>query len=497
MSTQTPPAQSGALIQNDGRLAHPSPRRDAFAQAGPSPNLGAGFPTNHAANRPLGGLPQPDTETAVRLEQAAQKKRKQAPKTGFWGSGFWQVLKVGLPIGLGVLMPGVGFLASTAIIGGLMGAMSLVETLGSKGTVDKDDAVNIGVDFAAGFLSGGLSRLPVFQGAKTLLSGAIKGIFGGTLSGAATGAASRAAKDTINEDGQIDKDLLLQETLLGAAGGALFGGIFSGLAGGLAQRAARQTLPPKTLIPNVVKPVGVQAVAKPDMTQAADFDAVLARNGIDQLKMTCFFRRGPSTGMSANEVADALLQTVKPGQKLKILVPGIANGEEPVSLLAMLRTQGHKLDDIDLHMMDLQPSSRFLLTRSMGLAPNGSPVRPPEYGTVGFVPGKNGFYELDDATTHYMQRCLANPKKTEWETPVQVGLAKHADNTYDVVSCNNTLYYIDDMIARDQAHVDLVRILKPGGLLVTDVGTPNCELRELLARGVLVKLYGGIYQKVA
>ncbi|MBY0404685.1 MAG: hypothetical protein K2X66_12350, partial [Cyanobacteria bacterium] len=71
---------------------------------------------------------------------------------GFFKSWLWQGLKIGAPIGLGFLVPGLGFWAGTALMGASMGGMSLIEKLATKGSLNSEDRVDLAVDFGTGFL---------------------------------------------------------------------------------------------------------------------------------------------------------------------------------------------------------------------------------------------------------------------------------------------------------------------------------------------------------
>ena len=155
--------------------------------------------------------------------------KQSSGKKGFFDTWLWQAVKIGVPVGLGFLMPGIGFLLSTVVTGAASGITSGVEKVATKGNLDSEDKVDILTDFGMGFLGGALAKLPIFAGAKTYFSALIKSAMGGAVSGAAVGGAGQAVKDKINH-GEIKEEKILEGTFSGFLGGAAFGGAF-GLVG--------------------------------------------------------------------------------------------------------------------------------------------------------------------------------------------------------------------------------------------------------------------------
>ncbi len=170
---------------------------------------------------------------------------ESSEKKGFFNTWLWQGIKIGAPVALGFLMPGIGFLFSTAIIGTVIGLSSTIEKLAVKNRWKSEDTVEVLTDFGMGFLGGALAKIPIFNGAKTYFSALIKSALGGGSSGSAVGGVGQAIKDKIN-NGEVKEEKILEGMFSGFLGGAAFGGAF-GLFGHhlqiCMQRKSLETLP--------------------------------------------------------------------------------------------------------------------------------------------------------------------------------------------------------------------------------------------------------------
>lgn len=218
-----------------------------------------------------------------------------------------------------------------------------------------------------------------------------------------------------------------------------------------------------------------------------------------------YFRRGLGYGSPSGdfaEVIEALKILFKNEGKKKALFVGLGESQEPFSLLAQIKSilkDKSLKDNLDLNCVDLQPkiSKEKLFKQSFydcfGI---------PEYAKDSFVkdfehPGKWDFlhYRVTDDIFEFLKDTYKSPKKTKWDTPIQEAIKDFPDESFDLISINNTIGYIRDKGQREFTHKNLERITKPNGIVVTDDYLKLNYDDDYTAFSKFKKLFEGIWQK--
>jgi len=210
-----------------------------------------------------------------------------------------------------------------------------------------------------------------------------------------------------------------------------------------------------------------------------------------------YFRRGSNYGKpSANfaDVVSTLSKLYKEKPKQKALIVGVGKCQEPFSMLAVIKdlNRDRKLKDvIDLSCVDMQ--SKIPRRKSFLYSFYDTPVYKPKYAPDSFVWNGSPFicndyrYRVKDEILGFLRKTFSDKQKTQWNTRIQDVIQNFETDSFDFVSMNNVLVYISDR--SEKAHVveNLERIVKPGGIIITDTCVDtlqNCK-----------KLFDGIWQK--
>lgn len=192
--------------------------------------------------------------------------------------------------------------------------------------------------------------------------------------------------------------------------------------------------------------------------------------------------------------------------KVKMFIGGVARSQEPFSLLAVIKSLigMKKLDDIlDLHTVDLlsQPCPDQLLYDSY------CDTWVPRYAKTSFIEdnGENhGIgswmrYRVNDEIFDYVSKIYNNKNNAKWEQRIQDVVKEYSSGSFDIISVNNTLLYIKRYNNElDTVIENIYRILKPGGIFITDNDrTLDCykNLCKIFNPENSVEIYPGIYKK--
>ena len=207
-----------------------------------------------------------------------------------------------------------------------------------------------------------------------------------------------------------------------------------------------------------------------------EFDII--NNKAQNLRASSFFRRGLCYGAQDagfKDVVDAIKLILATEKKPKILVAGIGErAQEPLSILATIKSLKNRplKSVVELNCVDLQPK-----------IPNGNLKEcaflddiksPPMFAQDCFeyskVPSENGayHYKLKPDILKYLKKVFNNKSKTKWDTKIEEFSSVCPEKTYDMVSINNTMGYITDEKAAKSVMENIYRMLKTGGILITD-----------------------------
>ncbi len=188
-------------------------------------------------------------------------------------------------------------------------------------------------------------------------------------------------------------------------------------------------------------------------------------------------------------------------EKRNMLIGGIAESQEPFSILASVKSLIGKKninDALDLYIIDLQskPDDKKLFLQSF-YDTNGVPDFVPEsferenQTIYGYKYWHR--YRVKDEIYEYLRSVYNNPQKAKWEMRIQDEMNKYPDNSFDVISMNNTIIYIMDYNKRMQILQNIYDKLKPNGIFITD--PYMTEFQEVFSSDVCNEIYKGIYRK--
>lgn len=191
-----------------------------------------------------------------------------------------------------------------------------------------------------------------------------------------------------------------------------------------------------------------------------------------------YFRRGPYYGVPSDEFTDIINLFKKifknTQNKKNMLIGGIGKSQEPFSYLATIKywIKDKKIKDVlDLHVVDLQPkpnNSELFINSYYDVSGI------PEYVPSSFVKDKlihnNKIlrYRVNNEIFNFLSNTYNDKTRSKWDTTLQDSIKKCPNETFDIISLNNILYYIEDIEDRNNALRHIERVLKPNGVLITD-----------------------------
>ena len=245
----------------------------------------------------------------------------------------------------------------------------------------------------------------------------------------------------------------------------------------------------------------------PNFKHHPDFVALQKRY---EVLASSYFRRGGFYGSACEDFIDVInsLKIILNSEnmpyfksnKLQMLIGGIAESQEPFSILASVKKLiGKKnLEDVmDLHTVDLQspPTRGNLFKQSFYDAYE------PMFVKSSFVEDDGTKYGLRRYKTHrvndeifeYLSDTYNNPEKAKWETRIQDAVKEYDNESFNVISVNNTLCYIGDSNTRFDAIKNIYRILKPGGIFISD--GRHDAYAEVFTPETSEEIFPAIYQK--
>ena len=164
----------------------------------------------------------------------------------------------------------------------------------------------------------------------------------------------------------------------------------------------------------------------------------------------------------------------------KMLIVGIGNSQEPFSYLSVINNMGEKSlsKKLDLYTVDMQskPEKSKLFADSF----YDGFEQPPMYAKDGFIEDPDWYkykglhtyhnrkYRVKDDIFNYLNKTYNNPAKSQWDTRIQDVIEEYPDNSFDVISANNTIGYMREREDISKTFDNIYRVLKPGGLFITD-----------------------------
>ncbi len=219
-----------------------------------------------------------------------------------------------------------------------------------------------------------------------------------------------------------------------------------------------------------------------------------------------YFRRGGFYGSASEKFAD-VIDTLKlffndnMKTKISMLIGGIAESQEPYSILAVIKSLIGKKEIknvVDLYTIDLQskPEEKILKWQSFyddRWAPRYVPESFVMEKTINYGYKYQNRYRVKPDIYKYLSSVYNNPDKAKWETRIQDEIKNFPDEKFNIISMNNTLgYLIDYKLIMDTVE-EIQKKLKPGGVFITD---PHItDYHEVFSPDICDEIYPGIYKK--
>lgn len=226
------------------------------------------------------------------------------------------------------------------------------------------------------------------------------------------------------------------------------------------------------------------------------------------LRASSFFRRGVVLGETSyfKDVIDVFstLFNKNTNDKKSILIVGIGRSQEPFSYLASIKEliKDKKLKDVlNLQTVDLQakPTKNILLSCTHY---GGFWGKEPMFAKSSFVKYAQMYgdtvlqtgFRVNDEIFDYLYKTYNNKAKSKWATRIQDDIKNYPDNSFDVLSMNNVLGYIEDDDEYYSTIKNMPRIVKPNGFIITDTICENL-FQKVGVDKMLTKISDGIFKK--
>lgn len=226
------------------------------------------------------------------------------------------------------------------------------------------------------------------------------------------------------------------------------------------------------------------------------------------LRASSFFRRGVVLGETSyfKDVIDVFstLFNKNTNDKKSILIVGIGRSQEPFSYLASIKEliKDKKLKDVlNLQTVDLQakPTKNILLSCTHY---GGFWGKEPMFAKSSFIKYAQMYgdtvlqtgFRVNDEIFDYLYKTYNNKSKSKWATRIQDYIKNYPDNSFDVLSMNNVLGYIEDDDEYYSTIKNMPRIVKPNGFIITDTICENL-FQKVGVDKMLTKISAGIFKK--
>lgn len=240
--------------------------------------------------------------------------------------------------------------------------------------------------------------------------------------------------------------------------------------------------------------------AHPDFYEISQYDL--------SLRASSFFRRGVVLGETSyfKDIIDVFstLFNKNTNDKKSILIVGIGRSQEPFSYLASIKEliKDKKLKDVlNLQTVDLQakPTKNILLSCTHY---GGFWGKEPMFAKSSFIKYAQMYgdtvlqtgFRVNDEIFDYLYKTYNNKSKSKWATRIQDDIKNYPDNSFDVLSMNNVLGYIEDDDEYYSTIKNMPRIVKPNGFIITDTICENL-FQKVGVDKMLTKISDGIFKK--
>lgn len=222
-----------------------------------------------------------------------------------------------------------------------------------------------------------------------------------------------------------------------------------------------------------------------------------------EVRASNYFRRGGFYGSASEEfrnVVDAVKLLFSNNKKPKILIAGIGQAQEPFSILAVIRDI-HKRKPlesvVDLNCVDLQPKISDSDLDNYAYCDSCDPMF--AKGSFDYVenPTYKPYYryKVKPEIQAHLRKVFDDESSTKWDTKIEDFSDQCPAESYDMITFNNTLGYVEGEDKQHKTMENICRILKPNGILITD---PYDQYKEMFpAMRDFEKISDGIWRKPA
>ena len=245
----------------------------------------------------------------------------------------------------------------------------------------------------------------------------------------------------------------------------------------------------------------------PAFTHHKDYDDLRWKHGTDIegtyiIDASSYFRRGRFYGSpidSYQDVVDTFNLVFKDKKYPKqMLIVGVADSQEPFSYLASIKEIiGKKSLDkaLNLNIVDLKSKPKDYEVYRFSYFDK---YYAPKFALSSFVKDEYpDCYRVKNDIYKYLSDTYNNKMKSKWETRVQEASLDYPSESFDIISIQNVLPYINDKDGQESINLtleNLYRSLKPGGILIADPYREGYSVSSPVF-DKMTEIYDGIYKK--
>lgn len=186
------------------------------------------------------------------------------------------------------------------------------------------------------------------------------------------------------------------------------------------------------------------------------------------LNLSRYFRRDQPIGVYS-DVVQSIKLVYSNVKKPKILVVGVADAQEPFSILTVIKTLNKDKplkSVVDLNCVDFKPK---IAAKDLEKYSYLDSSAPPQFAKEGFELDADKRCKVKPEVFKYLNSVFGDSDKAKFDTKIEEFSAQCPEKTYDMIFVNNVLGYIQDENAREATMINLSKMLKPNGVLNTDV----------------------------
>lgn len=200
------------------------------------------------------------------------------------------------------------------------------------------------------------------------------------------------------------------------------------------------------------------------------------------------------------DIARSLELIASQVDKTRLLVIGVAHGQEPLSVLSVFNAIGVKRgsslkDVVDLNLIDIKPELSPAELQYSVHAWLMDYLFPGENFVSESLAANGKMLEVKDSVRDYLLEVMADPTKAKMGTAIQTYIPP-APDVYDVIVYNNTHGHVPDSPEKNRIYSTLDFMLAENGILITDPWGEDEVSKSAEGQGKTSprRIYPGIFQ---